>query len=161
MRPYTHDLPAFRAQTHICVKVPLSICDDFLAPEFRVCLWPSCMQRAAVPKAAIYKHRNTKSGEHDIGNATWLIYNPDVDTITKAASVQLTAQCDLGRCVFLPNSPHSKANVRPGGLNPCAHHHASPRFASSTAGICSEISDPLLQLRFDYAVGHAGQWFCR
>lgn len=72
------------------------------------------MVRAAMPEAAVDHHRDLRPGEEQIGSASWEPGQRRVDEVSQAASVQVTAEVQLGRRVARALARHATGRSRIG-----------------------------------------------
>ncbi len=87
MLPKTKHIPANGTKLFIRIDVPASVRLYLLPPELRILLWPSCMNRTAVPEASIHKHSDTKPKEDNVSHTTRFFQYYKVDTIAHTPSV--------------------------------------------------------------------------
>lgn len=79
--PDPNRLPAKSVQSLIGIGIPGSIGFDLIPPEIGVALRPGSMLGATVPEASIYKHSQPCSGEYNVGRASGLRQERDVEAI--------------------------------------------------------------------------------
>jgi len=91
MGPESDDLPTCGSKTLVSFDVTCDVGLDLRAPELRVLLRPRGVSGATMPEAAVDKDGDVEAAERDVGDPAGLGENLNLDAVTKAARVQLTA----------------------------------------------------------------------
>src|SRR5262245_13391737 len=79
MPPNPHDLPSISPEPRVSVAITLLVRDDLGPPELGILLGPRRVLWATVPEAAIDEDSDTRAGESDVGDPSWLGQQGDVD----------------------------------------------------------------------------------
>jgi hypothetical protein len=92
--------PPGSPETLVRVPITCSVALDLRGPVASVPLWPSHMERTAVPKATVNEYREPSTKEDDVGpHAQVAGYHGMVDPVAQPASVQRAAQAPLGASI--------------------------------------------------------------
>lgn len=97
----------------VSVGITTPVAVNLLVPELRrSALGGPVVLCAAVPEAAVQKHRHPSSSEDEIRRAGYLPERPDVHPVPEAKRVDGRSQRELGPCVATSVRPHNST----GGL---------------------------------------------
>lgn len=81
------------------MAIPRNVAGKFGRPPLAVVRWLGGMRRATVPEASINHHGDFRSGEEQIGATPGQPRERGINAVPQPASVQVTAEKQLGLCV--------------------------------------------------------------
>jgi hypothetical protein len=109
--PDPDDTPAGRLE---CGVVPPVACDvpiQLRSPVSHVRAWVGPVLRTLMPKAAIYEDGDFRPREDDVWTTAQAWHGLNVFAETKASTMQLRAQLDLGSCLARAVALHDPPNA--------------------------------------------------
>jgi hypothetical protein len=86
--PDSDHIPAHGSETSVGIRVPRAVRLYLLSPKFGITLGPRGVLWTPVPKAAVHENSDAGTGKYDVGNATRLRQQRNVQAIPQAPCVQ-------------------------------------------------------------------------
>jgi hypothetical protein len=113
--PEAEDDPASLFEGLCRLGVAFLVPRELRKPVVGVCDRSDAVRGTSVPEATIEVHRDTSSGEHDVGARSQTQERRDVDPVTESAAMELTTHAELKGGVAATIRSHRLSRAWRGG----------------------------------------------